>query len=78
MSFIVLGMVFVTQQPQWECSNAADTECQAVQQQQEGICQLSPQQYAWVDESRSLVAAFDLVCGNSWKIGLSNAIFFLG
>lgn len=78
LSLIVLSMVFVTQKPKWDCLSTADTMCLLVLQQQGDLCDLSHDQYTWTSPHTSVVSSFNLVCGEGWKVGLSNAVFFIG
>ncbi|WIA12107.1 hypothetical protein OEZ85_012181 [Tetradesmus obliquus] len=78
LALVVLDMVFTTQKPAWTCSNPADAQCAAVLSSGTGFCSLSPEQYSWTAAYSSLVSSFGLVCSDSWKVGLVNAMFFLG
>jgi OCT family organic cation transporter-like MFS transporter 4/5 len=74
-------MVFVSQQPKWDCTSATDAQCLAVKHNSAGnvgFCALLPQQYQWTQPHISLVSTFNLTCSNSWKIGVSNGVGFAG
>eukprot|EP00775_Hariotina_reticulata_P001687 gene1687-2031_t len=81
LAIIVLSMVFVSQQPDWDCTNATDAQCLSVKHGSVGnmgFCALSPHQYHWVQPHISLVSSFNLTCSNNWKVGLSNGVGFAG
>lgn len=80
LAMIVLNMVFVTQKPEWQCTDAADHQCVAAQQRTDaaGFCELAREQYVWLNPHSSLVSSFGLVCNDSWKVGFVNAMFFFG
>lgn len=78
LSLIVLSMVFVTHQPRWHCLPAASSRCRLILEQQGDLCDLTPDQYSWDNPHTSLVSWFNLVCQDSWKVGLCNATFFVG
>jgi hypothetical protein len=78
LALIVLDMVFTTQKPAWTCTSAADAQCAAVLSSGANFCTLLPEQYTWTAPHSSLVSSFGLACSDSWKVGLVNAMFFLG
>jgi hypothetical protein len=78
LALVVLDMVFTTQKPAWTCNNPADAQCATVLSSGADFCSLTPEQYTWTTPYSSLVSSFGLVCSDSWKVGLVNAMFFLG
>lgn len=82
LAVAVLSMVFVTQTPAWSCTSADDAICQQQYHLQQhdptAICKLHAGQYSWDRPESSLISTFGLVCGDSYKTGWANAVFFIG
>ncbi|XP_073126503.1 organic cation/carnitine transporter 4-like [Henckelia pumila] len=72
-AFHTMVVIFADREPAWRCSaGACSTGVQSV-------CQLEPGSWEWEGGSgSSTVAEFGLICGQKYKIGLVQALFFAG
>uniref|UniRef100_A0A383VWQ0 Major facilitator superfamily (MFS) profile domain-containing protein n=1 Tax=Tetradesmus obliquus TaxID=3088 RepID=A0A383VWQ0_TETOB len=67
----------------WECDGAAGAAQQAAcssaweSGDSAAFCALEPTAWRWINHD-SLVARFNLVCGQAWKVQLTNSLFFVG
>lgn len=82
LAICVLSMVFVTQSPTWSCTSPQEAVCHALALRQQhdptALCSLNQTQFVFDQPHASLISTFGLTCGNSWKVGWSNAILFCG
>ncbi|WIA32316.1 hypothetical protein OEZ86_003156 [Tetradesmus obliquus] len=79
--------VFLFQDPllskYWECNTAAgpaeQAACSSAWESGDAaaFCALEPTAWRWSNQD-SLVAHFSLVCGQAWKVQLTNSLFFVG
>ncbi|KAM0063449.1 hypothetical protein Hdeb2414_s0003g00091021 [Helianthus debilis subsp. tardiflorus] len=68
-------MVFADREPGWTCEPGS--EC--VLNSNESVCGLQPGSWRWDgSEGWSTVAEWGLVCGQKYKVGLVQALFFSG
>ncbi|XP_021836364.2 organic cation/carnitine transporter 4 isoform X1 [Spinacia oleracea] len=71
-AFHTMVMIFADREPRWWCTGPG---CQAQTQ----VCGLPPGSWDWVDGfGSSTVAEWGLVCGDKYKVGLVQSIFFFG
>ncbi|XP_048497865.1 organic cation/carnitine transporter 4-like [Beta vulgaris subsp. vulgaris] len=71
-AFHTMVMIFADRQPRWWCTGPG---CRT----QLEVCGLSPGSWEWVDGTgSSTVAEWGLVCGNKYKVGLVQSLFFFG
>lgn len=72
-AFHTMVMIFADREPDWRCvaepcSDSAET-----------VCGLQPGSWEWIGgTSSSTVAEWGLVCGEKYKVGLVQALFFAG
>ncbi|KZV55973.1 organic cation/carnitine transporter 4 [Dorcoceras hygrometricum] len=72
-AFHTMVVIFADREPDWRCSAGG---CPAGVQT---LCQLEPGSWEWVGGTgSSTVAEFGLICGQKYKIGLVQALFFAG
>lgn len=75
-AFHTMVVIFADREPAWRCSVGSDDGCSAGVQ---SVCQLAPGSWEWVGGAgSSTVAEFGLICGQKYKIGLVQALFFTG
>lgn len=75
-AFHTMVMIFADRNVEWRCLNGDSDDCNAAAKD---VCGLKPGSWEWVgSRGSSTVAEWDLVCGNKYKVGLAQAIFFLG
>ncbi|CAL0323555.1 unnamed protein product [Lupinus luteus] len=70
-------MIFADHEPNWRClSGSAGSGCSATAT---SVCHLKPGSWEWVGgRNRSTVSEWGLICGDKFKVGLVQALFFLG
>lgn len=67
-------IIFADHQPRWRCVDGTDCDTAA-----RSICGLKPGSWEWVEGRRtSTVAEWSLICGDKYKVGLAQSMFFLG
>ncbi|OWM88715.1 hypothetical protein CDL15_Pgr002482 [Punica granatum] len=77
-AFHTMVMIFADREPDWRCS-AGSPRCEASSAASTGICSLQPGSWEWTEGSWSSTAAeWGLVCGEKYKVGLVQALFFGG
>lgn len=66
-------MIFADREPDWRClTNRCDTTAN-------GVCSLEPGSWEWTGgAASSTVSEFGLICGQKYKVGLVQALFFAG
>lgn len=73
--FHTMVMIFADREPAWRCSGGGggcSTEAKSV-------CHVEPGSWDWIGGSgSSTVAEFGLICGEKYKVGLVQALFFGG
>ncbi|GAB2215595.1 hypothetical protein Droror1_Dr00019984 [Drosera rotundifolia] len=70
-------MIFADREPIWQC--AAQGACPAASGLAYDVCGLAPGTWKWTDGGGgSTVAEWGMVCGDKYKVGLVQAIFFGG
>ncbi|KAL5548203.1 hypothetical protein UlMin_003434 [Ulmus minor] len=76
-AFHTMVMIFADRQPDWRClDRAAGSGCDRTAI---SICGLEPGSWEWIGGSgSSTVAQWLLVCGDKFKVGLVQALFFGG
>ncbi|EOY12684.1 hypothetical protein QUC31_001939 [Theobroma cacao] len=76
-AFHTMVMIFADQEPAWRClKGAAGSGCD---EKESGVCGLEPGSWEWKGGSgSSTVAQWGLVCGEKYKVGLVQALFFGG
>ncbi|OIV99138.1 hypothetical protein TanjilG_01113 [Lupinus angustifolius] len=76
-AFHTMVMIFADREPEWRCRNgAAGFGCDA---SAKSVCQLEPGSWEWIgDKAATTVAEWGLVCGDKFKVGLVQAVFFGG
>nr|KYP34294.1 hypothetical protein KK1_044777 [Cajanus cajan] len=70
-AFHTMVMIFADRQPEWRCR--AGWACEAGAK---SVCGLEPGSWEWV--GRSTVTEWGLFCGDKYKVGLVQAVFFGG
>ena len=70
-------MIFADREPDWRClSGAAGSGCDAAAK---SVCELKSGSWEWVGGPGSAtVAEWGLVCGDKFRVGLVQALFFGG
>ncbi|CAA2968923.1 organic cation carnitine transporter 4-like [Olea europaea subsp. europaea] len=72
-AFHTMVMIFADREPAWQCSAAG---CLS---ESKSVCQLEPGSWKWIGGARSsTVAEFGLICGQKYKVGLVQSLFFGG
>ncbi|KAL2496220.1 Organic cation/carnitine transporter 4 [Forsythia ovata] len=72
-AFHTMVMIFADREPAWQCSSAG---CSS---EAKSVCQLEPGSWEWIGGARSsTVAEFGLICGQKYKVGLVQSLFFGG
>ncbi|KAK1439999.1 hypothetical protein QVD17_05824 [Tagetes erecta] len=67
-------MIFADREPAWTCHPGSS--CKG---SEKSVCELQPGSWRWDDsEGWSTVAEWGLVCGQKYKVGLVQALFFCG
>ncbi|KAL0553771.1 hypothetical protein IC582_007675 [Cucumis melo] len=67
-------VIFADHQPRWRCINPTDCNVAAT-----SVCGMKPGSWEWVEGRRSsTVAEWSLICGDKYKVGLAQSMFFLG
>ncbi|KAF8410931.1 hypothetical protein HHK36_003468 [Tetracentron sinense] len=77
-AFHTMVMIFADHEPDWRCTAAqgGDSACSSMAQT---VCGLVPGSWEWVGGSgSSTVAEWGLVCGEKYKVGLAQSVFFAG
>lgn len=73
-AFHTMVMIFADRDVEWRCLD--DSGCDAAGKD---VCGLKPGSWEWVGgRGSSTVVEWDLVCEDKYKVGLAQAIFFLG
>ncbi|CAK9317658.1 unnamed protein product [Citrullus colocynthis] len=73
-AFHTMVMIFADREVEWRCLD--DSSCDAAGKD---VCGLKPGSWEWVGgRGSSTVVEWDLVCEDKYKVGLAQAIFFLG
>ncbi|KAK9048403.1 hypothetical protein SSX86_032634 [Deinandra increscens subsp. villosa] len=68
-------MIFADREPGWACEPGSGCVWDA----DESVCELKPGSWRWdASEGWSTVAEWGLVCGEKYKVGLVQALFFCG
>ena len=76
-AFHTMVMIFADREPAWRCLEEGEpgSGCFA----EANVCKLQPGSWEWVGGAgSSTVSEFGLVCGEKYKIGLVQALFFGG
>ncbi|KAE9588618.1 hypothetical protein Lalb_Chr22g0357231 [Lupinus albus] len=76
-AFHSMVMIFAEHEPTWRClSGSAGSGCTATAT---SVCHLKMGSWEWVGgRNRSTVSEWGLICGDKFKVGLVQALFFLG
>ncbi|XP_027170819.1 organic cation/carnitine transporter 4 [Coffea eugenioides] len=76
-AFHTMVMIFADREPGWRClDGAAGSGCYP---EAKSVCELEPGSWEWIGgPGTSTVAEFGLVCGQKYKVGLVQALFFGG
>ncbi|KAF8409461.1 hypothetical protein HHK36_005537 [Tetracentron sinense] len=76
-AFHTMVMIFADREPDWRCTAAqGDSGCSSVART---VCGLVPGSWEWIGGSgSSTVAEWGLVCGEKYKVGLAQSLFFGG
>ncbi|XP_027355220.1 organic cation/carnitine transporter 4-like [Abrus precatorius] len=76
-AFHTMVMIFADREPEWRClDGAAGLGCEPGAT---SVCRFEPGSWEWVGGSgSSTVAEWGLVCGDKFKVGLVQAVFFGG
>ncbi|OIW15468.1 hypothetical protein TanjilG_32872 [Lupinus angustifolius] len=76
-AFHSMVMIFADHEPNWRClSGSSGSGCSATTT---SVCHLKPGSWEWVEgRNRSTVSEWGLICGDKFKVGLVQALFFLG
>lgn len=74
-AFHTMVMIFADREPDWRCVPGADCNSGG----DGGVCGLSPEAWEWVGGRHgSTVSEWNLICGDKFKVGLVQAVFFAG
>ncbi|XP_058779937.1 organic cation/carnitine transporter 4-like [Vicia villosa] len=72
-AFHSMVMIFTDREPDWKC--VSGTECSAGG----SVCSMSPESWEWIGgKTASTVSEWNLICGDKFKVGLVQAVFFVG
>ncbi|OIW15467.1 hypothetical protein TanjilG_32871 [Lupinus angustifolius] len=76
-AFHSMVMIFADHEPTWRClSGSAGSGCSTTAT---SVCHLKPGSWEWVGgRNRSTVSEWGLICGGKFKVGLVQALFFVG
>ncbi|XP_022717947.1 organic cation/carnitine transporter 4-like [Durio zibethinus] len=75
-AFHTMVMIFADQEPAWRCTKGSGSACD---EKEKSVCGLEPGSWEWKGGSgSSTVAQWGLVCGDKYKVGLVQALFFGG
>lgn len=77
-AFHTMVMIFADREPDWRCRNggASGSVCHAAER---GVCELEPGLWEWVGgPGTATVAEWGLFCGEKYKVGVVQALFFGG
>lgn len=73
-AFHTMVIIFADREPEWRCLDGpAGLRCDPAAK---SVCRLEPGSWKWVGDST--VAEWDLFCGDKFKVGLVQAVFFGG
>lgn len=73
-AFHTMVMIFADRDVEWRCLDRSGCNAGA-----KDVCGLKPGSWEWVGgHGSSTMVEWGLVCGDKYKIGLAQAIFFLG
>ena len=76
-AFHTMVMPFADRQPQWRCAAGSSPACDAAAGG--SVCGLQPEEWEWVGgRGGSTVSEWDLICGEKFKVGLVQSVFFGG
>jgi OCT family organic cation transporter-like MFS transporter 4/5 len=71
-AFHTMVMIFADREPDWRCVNGA--ECGG-----RSVCGMKAGEWEWIGgKSASTVSEWNLICGDKFKVGLVQAVFFAG
>jgi OCT family organic cation transporter-like MFS transporter 4/5 len=71
-AFHTMVMIFADREPDWRCVNGA--ECGG-----RSMCGMKAGEWEWIGgKSASTVSEWNLICGDKFKVGLVQAVFFAG
>lgn len=71
-AFHTMVMIFADQEPEWRC---VGSDCRVGSSN----CGLDPSSWEWtVGKGSSTVSEWGLICGDKYKVGLVQALFFAG
>ncbi|KZV37954.1 Organic cation transporter [Dorcoceras hygrometricum] len=74
-AFHTMVVIFADREPSWRCTSGGAAGCSAA----ESVCDLDPVSWEWIGgDGSSTVAEFGLICGQKYKVGLVQALFFGG
>ncbi|XP_073058983.1 organic cation/carnitine transporter 4-like [Primulina eburnea] len=75
-AFHTMVVIFADREPAWRCTSGGTAGCSAAAK---SVCELEPGSWEWIGGGgSSTVAEFGLVCGQKYKVGLVQALFFGG
>ncbi|XP_022874750.1 organic cation/carnitine transporter 4-like [Olea europaea var. sylvestris] len=73
--FHTMVMIFADREPAWRCSGGGG----GCSTEADSVCHVEPGSWVWIGGSgSSTVAEFGLICGEKYKVGLVQALFFGG
>ncbi|CAI9088635.1 OLC1v1023023C1 [Oldenlandia corymbosa var. corymbosa] len=76
-AFHTMVMIFADREPRWRCS--VDGGGGGCFPEARSVCELRPGSWEWMGGAgTSTVAEFGLICGEKYKVGLVQAVFFGG
>ncbi|PNX84034.1 organic cation/carnitine transporter 4-like protein [Trifolium pratense] len=71
-AFHTMVMIFADREPDWRCVNGA--ECGG-----RSVCGMKAAEWEWIGgKAASTVSEWSLICGDKFKVGLVQALFFAG
>ncbi|XP_058730545.1 organic cation/carnitine transporter 4-like [Vicia villosa] len=76
-AFHTMIMIFADREPEWRClDGVAGLGCDPAAK---SVCRFEPGSWEWVEGvASSTVAEWGLVCGDKYKVGMVQAVFFAG
>ncbi|KAL1299367.1 hypothetical protein HN51_043813 [Arachis hypogaea] len=74
-AFHTMVMIFADREPEWRCTATTSAACGVVG----STCEIRPDDWEWIGgRGGATVSEWGLVCGDKFKVGLVQSLFFAG